>query len=590
MRPIRPSGSADVQPVLKPKACVPCRTRKVKCNRGSPCSNCSNWSLECVFPSPKRTSRRRPKVPASPTSNETGPHHPGDSPVEVGLQTIEEILRQLEHFIQGQDQGVLTGRGRNPSSGELIKSSGTLRRLQAIQAGLRGTIGPATACSTGYPATTGGHTPWSQAPATFLFPTLSPDTFSFDVAIIRPSPMQLQTCWRVFLQKIDPLVKVLHRGSTERILRTVLNDEAAVGESALVFAICLSSLSTMSPMDAENCFNAPKQTTLVTYRQATENALMRANLLTTESLTTLQAFGLYLSINRFTDDSHHVWAMTSLASRLSYTSNAYMSPFEQEMRRRLRWKLWYLDHRAHEDRGQGFTPPDTAGLPDLPVNARDVDMDPKMTAPPKHCLGWTEVSFSLIQFDIAATACVVRVTAQPQDRENIINGCERRLRSAYLKYCDGTEGIHWLAQHVSHVLIMELHFRLHGQPHIMSASDSTVITHPVQDQLFSAAVDILDTQRRIEKEPGAAQWIWLLSAYMQFWPLSFVLGELCYRRSSRTVDRAWEVAEGAFRRWNKDDRGTGNIQILNRLIDRAKAARSTMVWDDSAFAAISLPR
>ena len=41
-----------------PKACIPCRTRKVKCDRQSPCSPCMKSSVTCLFPSPSRTLSR----------------------------------------------------------------------------------------------------------------------------------------------------------------------------------------------------------------------------------------------------------------------------------------------------------------------------------------------------------------------------------------------------------------------------------------------------------------------------------------------------------------------------------------------------
>lgn len=549
--------------------------------------NCSNWSIECVFPPSRRTCHRRPKASALQRPKDAGCRHPRERQAETRLRTIEGMLQQLMTDADSHSPSLLQGR-REPCepTGDATWTPETVaRRLEETLASLCRTIAFSAGRSAQHPVITGDFTP-----SPFPF-----DTFSLDVASFHPPPTQIQTCWQLFLRNIDPLAKVLHQASTEKTLVKAINDPTALekGESAVVFAVYLSSLSNMSATDAESFFGAPKHTALAVYREATEHALMKANLLATEDLTTLQGFVLFLSFNRFTDDARRVWVLTGLANRLSSAVKASTtSPFEREMRKRLRWKLWYLDYRAHEDLGQGVVPPDVAELPELPVNAADVDMDPAMTETPEPRHGWTAISFSLVQFEIACTARVVRAISQPQDKEDTISACERRIQSTYLRHCDGTKPIHWLAQHVAHVLIMELRFRLHHQQYISPAGHSALMAHTsFQDQLFLTAVDILDTQRRIEMEPQAAHWSWLLVAYKQFWPLSFVLGELCCRQRSEAVDRAWEVAKGAFGRWKTDDKSTARAETLSRLLARAQAARNdTMVlgqhfsWLDS-FAA-----
>jgi hypothetical protein len=348
-------------------------------------------------------------------------------------------------------------------------------------------------------------------------------------------------------------------------------------ESALLFTIYAAALSSMPSTDAKSYDNVPKHAAIAAYRGATEHALARANLTTTGKLTTLQAFVLHLSLNRFTDDAKRVWALTALASRLCSGQQANISPFAQEMRKRLRWELWYLDHRAHQDIGQGSAPPGTNQLPDLPVNAKDAHISPAMMTPPRLCHEWTEIAFSLIQFEIATTAHMVGATSQLRSKEAIIDACEERIFSTYLRHCDGTEPIHWLARHVARVLLLELRLRIHSRQHIVLANHPLDLSHPCQDQLFLAAVDVLDSQRIIDKDPEAAQWSWLLAGYKKFWPLSFVLAELCYLPGSAAVDRAWEVATTAYGRWEKDDMNTTHAGILSQLMYRAQVARGTAV-------------
>lgn len=48
---------------LKPHSCLPCRQRKVKCDRHTPCSNCVKAGKQCSFIPPVRGKRKRTKVP-----------------------------------------------------------------------------------------------------------------------------------------------------------------------------------------------------------------------------------------------------------------------------------------------------------------------------------------------------------------------------------------------------------------------------------------------------------------------------------------------------------------------------------------------
>ena len=49
----------------KPRSCVTCRSRKVRCDKASPCSNCRRAGIACVFPSldrPPRWARRLERI------------------------------------------------------------------------------------------------------------------------------------------------------------------------------------------------------------------------------------------------------------------------------------------------------------------------------------------------------------------------------------------------------------------------------------------------------------------------------------------------------------------------------------------------
>lgn len=582
-RPIIPSGSAPGTPglVLKKKACVSCRARKVKCDRGTPCANCTRWSLTCVFPSPIRKCRRVRKAAELPTTSGTAVRNE-DPPTEVAQQ-LEPTLRSMSTSI-GKPRGVLE---QDHNSVQLHQGDWDF----FINSGSPETFQASVEKAAKFMSSRVHNVGSADAPVPSVFTRLSSDlgnlrphslqpfpisTFQLDVAPFHPSPPQVQRAWHTFLINIDPLVKILHRSTTERLLHKAVRHPTSLtnGETAVVFTVYFSSLSAMSDAEAEACFNIPKQQAQAVYRAGAEHALMLTDILTTKDLTTLQGFVLFLSLGRFTDDATRMWALTGLVRRLDAVTSASTSPFENEIRRRLRWELWYLDHRAHEDGGKGSAPSDTGGSPELPLNVKDKSLNPVTNVAPYPEAAWTEISFSLIRFEIARTARMIEFQPSIPQKLDMIDNCERRIASTYLCHCDDNHATHWLARHVSHVLIMELRFKLlRREPQSdFDLPDEHPIPQAVLYDLFQKAIDIVDTPRRIEVEPQAKHWSWLLAAYMQFQPLSFLLSELCYRQGSEEVERAWEIAERALLRRKENDTSK-NMRILRQLMEKARLKR-----------------
>lgn len=509
------------------------------------------------------------------------------------MQRLEETLQGIARFM-GEHQsgtagkhssGAAQGNGRgSPASGSNWEDlQDKLAVVTELVSELSGN-GSSTASVPPTPSLISGI---SSSFAALSHPSPQPfpiDTFNLDVSPFHPASAQIRTSWQAFLVNIDPLVKVLHRSTTERILFKAARDPTRLSssETAIVFTIYFSTLSTLSEDDAQRCFGIPKKAAQSTFKSAADHALAKTNLLAQThadtDLTSLQAIVLFLSLGRFNDRAPRVWALTGLARRLdSVSAWKTSSPFEEEIRRRLRWELWCLDHRAHEDSGRGPAPLDTGGAPELPLNVRDADLDASLPATPPPGPGWTEISFSLVRFEIARTARTIEFLTSTSQKLAMVDECERTVQARYLRYCDGSEPVHWLAQHVAHVLLMELRFKLLRQdqpsPYSGSGECTDAGSKPAQDRLFLQAIDIVDTERRIEAEPQAKQWSWLLVGYMQFWPLSFLLSELRYRHGSEEVERGWEVAERALARRKEDD-VSKNMETLRRLMEEARLERS----------------
>ena len=87
-------------PAPKLRSCVVCRTRKVRCDKLSPCSNCRRANIACVFPSTDRLprwARRLERVASNAASNAQATQDPNPAAVQVmeRLRDLESLVKEL---------------------------------------------------------------------------------------------------------------------------------------------------------------------------------------------------------------------------------------------------------------------------------------------------------------------------------------------------------------------------------------------------------------------------------------------------------------------------------------------------------------
>ena len=424
---------------------------------------------------------------------------------------------------------------------------------------------------------------------------LKPFPFSsgvLDIHALHPTRVQIRSCWQAYLENVDPLIKILHRLSTERIVEKAKYDTSSLNraEEALMFAIYFAAITSMSTSQLQSTFNKSKDTTLSTFRYNAELALLNAGFLTTEELGTLQALVLFISCVRRQDDTKLAWTLTGLAVRLASSQGLEhdgatfgLPPFDTELRRRLWWQLWYLDQRAAEDNGTEVRPHEVEFDTQLPSNVEDNDLVPDSVVTPIAHQGWTEMSFCLMRFEIGKISRTISAEAPGArtsrlgmlaQHELLIDECRQYIQPKYLQHCGKNEDIQYLAQIVGCMLIAKMRFKLYypfGIPY--RPSFYHVYTC---DKLFVAAIEVVELSTLLETEPRFEKWRWLINAYFQFLPMAVILAELCVRSASDLVNRAWNVVERSLESWSDDIIQSENGIILGRLLAKArerKAAR-----------------
>ena len=169
--------------------------------------------------------------------------------------------------------------------------------------------------------------------------------------MFRPPVFQIPLYWDIFKENVDPVYKLVHKPATENLIRMASNPNSSLSPSqeALLFAICFGAVTSMTATKVQSTFQDSKTHLLGRYRCGLERSLSNAGLLTTQELTTLQAFVILIICTRRNIDSRTCWALVGLACRLAIGmglqhdgSKFNLSPWEAEMRRRLVRCLTYL--------------------------------------------------------------------------------------------------------------------------------------------------------------------------------------------------------------------------------------------------------
>jgi hypothetical protein len=170
-----------------------------------------------------------------------------------------------------------------------------------------------------------------------------------------------------------------------------------------------------------------------------------------------------------------VWTMTGIAIRLARSRGLHrdgtyfgLTPLDIENRRRLWYQLWYLDIRTSEDNGFESNATDLGFDTKLPLNINDSDLHAESSGVLKDNHGLIDTTSALIRYHIARTnreiagQCYSYKTLA--DKEKALNACHRCVDTNYLRYCYGTNIIHWLVENVTRMNQDKSFFMLYHSP------------------------------------------------------------------------------------------------------------------------------
>ncbi|GKZ19761.1 hypothetical protein AbraIFM66951_009832 [Aspergillus brasiliensis] len=409
-------------------SCLPCRRRKVKCDRRQPqCLACQRGGHACSYVSKPESNRitKPSSTSGSRVSSSTLDR------INPGLQRLANFMAQAKayegpsahnHSSSWPDSFTPTSTTQPTPTAHTAAPPHNLRSEE-----------DALILDDGVPHfVSAKHWAWMAAELQDIQSVLaesqrssSPEGTLDDIVwdpyspAGTPSRSTIDNFWpdtredcylllNVFLANVDPIVRIIHRPSLARRFDVFVrsqypdsgDDTPTQGGSSnsgtiysttktdvfkpLAMSIFYAAVNSMKETDVSTMFGTDKTSLLDRYRMGTELLLKRQKFVTSRIFEVLQAFVILLTVKYREDDMGKVWPLTGLAIRIAMLQGLHRDPLalplgtidvvQVELRRRLWAQICYLDFRSAED--HGFAPSIHASDFDTrrPVSLDDVDL------------------------------------------------------------------------------------------------------------------------------------------------------------------------------------------------------------------------
>lgn len=116
------------------------------------------------------------------------------------------------------------------------------------------------------------------------------------VTNLHPSAIQTFQLWQIYINNVNPLLKISHVPTLQGQIVGAGADPAKISKplEALMFAIYLIAITSMRDEEVQSTFGEDRSVLLSKYHGATQQALVNANFMKSQELMVLQALFLYL--------------------------------------------------------------------------------------------------------------------------------------------------------------------------------------------------------------------------------------------------------------------------------------------------------
>ncbi|RBR20723.1 uncharacterized protein FIESC28_05240 [Fusarium coffeatum] len=372
---------------------------------------------------------------------------------------------------------------------------------------------------------------------------------------LNPMPSQMLFIWQAYVENVDPFIKILHIPTVEKIIKELKGNFSSCGTAtkALLFAISLAAITSMDEETVSFNFNTPKGQLLQRYQFGTEQALARANFLSTKDITVVQALVIYLSLLPNIGAQDKVFPLTGLVLRLAKGAGLHRegdenqyNQLQRETRRRLWWQICFIDSASRRPDASDLSISPASFSTGLPTNSNDIDLDGSTAQIPNPDQGSTGVTLCLIRCELWYLTQAIRAdkTSSIETRLGLFNALKEKVEKTYF-------------QHLQQDLAWDSFIRTMAK--LFFAKVELVIRRQSRDQeptdeLLRPSIEVIRCVQLLKSEPSWVKWRWQLQGQMPWHAMGVFLRQVSHHSWTHELEDAWAATNALKDTATKDIR------------------------------------
>lgn len=566
-------------------SCALCQQRKVKCDRKFPCANCIRSGAECVPTSAPRPRRRRfperellerirlyekllhknniafeplhGRASTSTTPTEHVSPVDDDEDVESLDDAHHEIPREelpvdpkapnlwhviSERILPGDSNGKNIGIDVGPMRNEDVRDA-VIKHAWDVM----------------FQSESNDHLLFGSAKA------------NVHLAALHPDQVGIFGLWQVYLEKINPLLKVTHTPTLQARIIEAVRDVTSISPSleALLFGIYCVSILSLTDEKCHASFGSSKKDLLARYRFACRQALLRCKIWQFGDRDSLTALYLYIVSIRPDTDPRSLSSTLAVAIRIAqrmgiHEESAYTkyTALEAEMCRRLWWALAILDNRVCEMFDYKATTLAPIWSCKTPINVDDSEIRAEVKTPPVTHEKPTEALFAVVRSELAdfvrhsshhlthtqpffynTTAAKDKLQGAPRE-DSRLPALEETITNKYLRFCDPESPLHFMTIWTTRAYLARHRLLEH---YSRNSASSAQQNDAQRKAAVSYALSMLECDTKLMSSPLTKGYLWLIHFEFPFPAYVHIFQDLRKRPTEDYAKRAWDVMSDNYK-------------------------------------------
>lgn len=417
----------------------------------------------------------------------------------------------------------------------------------------------------------------------FYFGNSYTEAFAQNLDDLYPLPSQMLFIWRTYVENVDPFIKVIDVAALDQVITNLRGKFGSLQYSlqALLFTVCLASITSLGEEEALSCFDMPRTQLLARFRLGTEKALASAGLLVTKEIETIQAFVIYISILPHIGCQELLSPFMGLLLRIATSLQLHrdaecfespaLTPSEVEIRRRLWWQIVFIDSLSRSRHGTGLA-------------ATDTMFDTKAPS----CKLARDQKTSLASFDVESRSmlCILRyelwnlcrflnINQQKplEEKLKVLELTKSRIEGSYIATLSSKDALVSFVKTMTSFAFSKVEHTIYGR---QFRNLKELLQIPSQDMVqhhLELSVNVLREAHRLRTEPSWERWRWQLQGDFPWASMSAVFIQLCQSPWSATSERGWALTNQILKDVPDKVKENPSWDILHQLVTAAEAKR-----------------